>query len=57
MKGGFINEARNGHKETWAAEDVLDGGFIAPVQTIVSKNLSNEFIKFCKNKLHIIQYC
>lgn len=48
-EGVFINEARYGHK-TWGAEDVLNGGFIAPTQTIVSKNLSHEFIEFC-NKL------
>jgi len=46
-EGVFINEARYGHQKKWTAEDVLDGSFIAPVQTIVSRNLSDEFIKFC----------
>lgn len=49
-EGVFINEARYGHQKSWGANDVLDGGFIAPIQTIVSKNLSQEFIEFC-NKL------
>ncbi|GGK60394.1 glycosyl transferase [Lutibacter litoralis] len=46
-KGVFINEARYGHQKTWTAEDVLNGSFIAPTQTIVSKNLSHEFSQFC----------
>ena len=46
-QGVFVNEARYGHKKTWTVQDVLDGSFVAPVQTIVSRNLSDEFIKFC----------
>lgn len=46
-KGNFISEARFGQQEKWSAEDVLDGGFIAGLQTIVSKNLSKEFNEFC----------
>ncbi|MEC5157859.1 glycosyltransferase family 2 protein [Chryseobacterium sp. MP_3.2] len=46
-KGDIINLARFNHQKSWAAEDVLDGGFIAGLQTIVSKNLSNEFNEFC----------
>lgn len=46
-QGDFINLARFNHQKSWAAEDVLDGGFIAGLQTIVSKNLSNEFNEFC----------
>ncbi len=46
-KGYFINEAKYSQK-IWSSEDVLDGGFIAGLQTIVSKNLSGEFNEFCK---------
>ncbi|MCG2779438.1 MAG: glycosyltransferase [Weeksellaceae bacterium] len=46
-EGVLIGEARYGHQKEWTAEDVLDGGFIAGIQTIVSKNLSIEFNEFC----------
>lgn len=46
-KGVLISEARYGHRKTWSAQDVLDGGFIVGLQTIVSRNLSKEFNEFC----------
>ena len=45
-KGSFVSEVRYEQK-TWSVDDVLDGSFIAGLQTIVSKNLSHEFIEFC----------
>ncbi|UMB60334.1 glycosyltransferase [Lutibacter sp. A80] len=46
INGVFINESRYGHQENWITKDVLNGSFIAPTQTIVSKNLSNDLINF-----------
>lgn len=46
-QGKFLSEARFSHQKNWTAEDVLDGGFIAGLQTIVSKNFSTEFNEFC----------
>lgn len=46
-QGVVTGESRYGHQKTWSVEDVLDGSFIAGLQTIVSKNLSHEFNEFC----------
>ena len=46
-EGNITSESRFFKKEIWSENDVLNGGFIAGLQTIVSKNLSKEFNEFC----------
>lgn len=51
-EGKIISESGFSHKEIWSENDVLDGGFIAGLQTIVSRNLSKEFNEFCNKFPH-----
>ena len=46
QQGDLLGELRYGHKNEWVEEDVLMGSFIVPLKSMLSKNLSREFVDF-----------